>query len=875
MRSFKQLVRLASCLLLLLPGVAGATSFVRVADADLADQAPVIAEVVFRGHDNSVTPNMPVTDYQVEIGRVLRGDLPGTGVVVRVQGGRAPSGMELRIHGAPSFAEGEKALLFLKPSADGTYRILHLMQGAFKLVENGGSTYAMRDFGEADEVTLEGREIEAERPRQLEKFKSWIADRVAGQERPADYFVEEAALVSSIQQKYTLLDRNGFNMRWPDFDASSSVFFFAHEAGQPGRTGGGFGDFETAINAWNDDGATNIRYRYGGTTSLTGGLADYDEVNVLLWDNLNGAGELEDPFSCSTGGTIAVGGPWFLTSTRHSKFGREFITIQGADIVTNDGLECWINVNRRLEQVLAHELGHTLGLSHSCGDDESGPCDTNVKNDALMRAQAHNDSRGASLRSDDVAAINKLYGNGVDAGPPSPPSNLQATSQPGNGVQLQWQDNSTDETSFRVERRTGGGSFGDIHGTGVNATAYFDTTAAPGVTYTYRVRAINGAGSSAYSNLATVTMAGEQTPSNLAATATGSFAVTLTWNDNAASETGYSVEARLGTGDFDLIASLPANSQGYNATGLFPDSPYFFRVRSTGGQGNSNYSNVAETRTQLAPITPCVPSATRLCLDDNRFQVDVRWENFTGVKGSGQVVPFGSADSGIFYFFSPNNWELLIKVLNGCGINNRLWVYAAATTDVEYTLVVTDNWTGRTKTYLNRLGVSSPAITDGGAFDTCNAPEPGGFLSLLAAAPKAAVIGPALDFGVSSGQILPKATCADTATALCVQQERFKVEVTWRDFVGNSDSGKVVPVVNADSGIFYFFSPNNWELLVKVLDGCTINNRVWVLAAATTDVAYTLKVTDMNNPGAPKTYTNPLGVASPAVIDIGAFAACN
>ena len=879
MRPLKQLFRLAPCLFLLLPGLAGATSFVRVADADLADQAPVIAEVIFRGHDNSVTPNMPVTDYRVEVARVLRGDLPGSGVVVRVHGGRAASGMELRINGAPSFKEGEKALLFLRPAADGTYRILHVMQGAFKLVENEGGVYALRNFGEADEVTIEGRGIEAERPRQLEKFKSWIADRVAGQQRPADYFVEGAALLTAIQQKYTLLENGGYNMRWPDFDAGVNITFLAHEAGQPGRTGGGFGDLQTAINVWNEDAATNVRYRYGGTTNLTGGMADYDYENVVLWDNLEGAGEIEEPFSCSTGGTIAVGGPWYRTSDRHEKFGRQFINIQGADIVTNDGLECFINVNRRLEQVLAHELGHTLGLNHSCGDDESGPCNTNVKNDALMRAQAHSDSRGASLRSDDLAAINRLYGTGSDAGPPAAPANLQAASLAGNGIQLQWQDNSTDETSFRIERRTGSGSFGDIHGTGAGATSYLDTTAAAGVSYTYRVRAINGAGSSGYSNLATVTMAGEQAPSNLVATPTGPFAVALSWNDNAATETGYSVEARLGAGDFEAIASLPANTKTYNATGLIPDSPYSFRVRSTGGQGNSNYSNVAQARTALAPIAPCVPSATRLCFDSGRFQVDVRWENFTGVKGSGQVVPFGSADSGIFYFFTANNWELLIKVLNGCGINNRFWVYAAATTDVEYTLVVTDNWTGRTKTFLNRLGVSSPAITDGGAFDTCNAAEPPGFFSVLAPESEAfkavAPPGPAIGFGGDSGQILPKATCTDTATALCVRNERFKVEVTWRDFAGNQDSGKVVPAGNADSGLFYFFSPNNWELLVKVLDGCTINNRVWVLAAATTDVAYTLKVTDMNNPGSPKTYTNPLGVASPAVIDIGAFAACN
>ena len=34
---------------------------------------------------------------------------------------------------------------------------------------------------------------------------------------------------------------------------------------------------------------------------------------------------------------------------------------------------------------------------------------------------------------------------------------------------------------------------------------------------------------------------------------------------------------------------------------------------------------------------------------------------------------------------------MLIKVINGCGLNQRYWVYAAATTDVEYQLTVTDS----------------------------------------------------------------------------------------------------------------------------------------------------------------------------------------
>lgn len=865
---------LVTGLLLALAGSASATTFVRVSDADLADQAPVIVEAVVRGFDYTMTTNMPMTDYQVEVSRVVRGDLPGSAVVVRVHGGRTADGYELEIFGAPRFAENDRVLLFLKPAADGSYRILHVLQGSFRVVENEGRAYAVRDFGMADEIEIEGRSLENERPRELEKFRNWIADRSSGNARPADYYAE-APLPQSLQQRYTLLNRDGVNMRWSAFDASQNVTFYAHEAGQPGRTGGGFGDLQTAINAWNDEGVTNIRYRYGGTTTATAGFKNFDGTNAVVWDDLDDAGEFDEPFSCSTGGTLAVGGPWFASNTRHNFLGTQFITIQGADIVTNDGLECWINFSRRLEEVLAHELGHTLGMNHSCGDGSSGSCDTNAKNDALMRAQAHGDSRGASLRSDDLAGINILYGTGVNEAPPTAPSNLTTSVISSTEIRLFWNDNSSNESSFRIERRTTG-SFQDIAGVGAGTTSYSDTTIASGQSYVYRVRAINDAGSSGYSNEAAATAPGEKAPSNLVLNATGATTAQLTWVDNATSETGYDVEAKLSGALYEVVASLPANTTTATVGGLFPESLYSFRVRAKGGLGNSSYSNEVSGSTLLAPIAACTPSATRACLNGGRFKVEVKWKDFGGVQGSGQVVPFGSADSGLYYFFSANNWEMLVKVLNGCGINNRFWVYAAATTNVEYTLFVTDTASGRTQAYFNPLGTAAAAITDGSAFDTCGTPftsgenayawEPQPILPLVLPASLAETS--------AAPEVEPRATCTDTATALCVQGERFKVEVTWADFVGANGSGQVVPAGTSDSGLFYFFSPNNWELLVKVLDGCSINNRVWVLAAATTTVQYTLKVTDMNNPGSPKTYSNALGVASPAFIDLDAFAAC-
>ena len=88
---------------------------------------------------------------------------------------------------------------------------------------------------------------------------------------------------------------------------------------------------------------------------------------------------------------------------------------------------------------------------------------------------------------------------------PAAPSALSAAATPGQ-IALGWTDNADNETGFDVERSIDGGlTFVPLGVAGVNATTFPDTGVTAGVTYVYRVRARNGAGTSAYSNLATAT----------------------------------------------------------------------------------------------------------------------------------------------------------------------------------------------------------------------------------------------------------------------------------------------------------------------------------------------------------------------------------
>ena len=114
----------------------------------------------------------------------------------------------------------------------------------------------------------------------------------------------------------------------------------------------------------------------------------------------------------------------------------------------------------------------------------------------------------------------------------------------------------------------------------------------------------------------------------------------------------------------------------------------------------------------------CGPDAETLCLRRGRFKVEVDWTTSTGT-GPGVVVPGGTGDSSNLWFFSANNWELLIKVLDGCGINNNFWVFFAATTDVGFTVTVTDTQEDEVRVYTNPLGQAANAVTDTSAFATC------------------------------------------------------------------------------------------------------------------------------------------------------------
>ena len=265
----------------------------------------------------------------------------------------------------------------------------------------------------------------------------------------------------------------------------------------------------------------------------------------------------------------------------------------------------------------------------------------------------------------------------------------------------------------------------------------------------------------------------------------------------------------------------------------------------------------------------CVPNATTLCLNGARFRVTVSFQSSTG-GGSGTAVPL-TLDTGYFWFFSSNNVELVIKVVDGRAVNSHFWVFAGGLTNVNVVITVTDTATGTTRTYVNPQGVAFQPIQDTAAFAGLKAG--GGTEASRAAPAQAAAISAGLErmlgsrTAASTSPAAP-ANCVGDATTLCLNNSRFTVRTTWN--TGSSNGSGQAVALTGDTGYFWFFSPNNVEMVVKAVNGCPVNSRHWVFAGGLTNVNVTMTVTDTQR-GTQKVYVNPQSTAFQPIQDTSPF----
>jgi hypothetical protein len=366
---------------------------------------------------------------------------------------------------------------------------------------------------------------------------------------------------------------------------------------------------------------------------------------------------------------------------------------------------------------------------------------------------------------------------------------------------------------------------------------------------------------------------GSQFSSSMSADSKGDYVVT--WQDE-------------GLGNVDIRGRI-FRADGSPATDPFPISNFHFEDEIPQVELSDSGTFVTIWRNWLEDgdgwgvfaqpmLRTCEPDAPLLALGDGRFLVCARWKTGFGDHGSAEPIPLTDASGG-FWFFSPTNLELIVKLLDGCGSNGHFWIYAAGLTDVEVGLGVIDTWTGQTWALDNPLARPFAPAGDILALSGCGVSAP----AAPWVAPQAReIVRPvalpttsvATDRSAASS---PQATasttgCSADPTHLCLQNGRFRVSATYDTVVGLSGDAHAVPIAS-ESGLFWFFGPDNVELFVKVLDGCVPFGTYWVYSAGLTNVFVRMTVEDTAS-GEVRIYENAQGATFQPILDGSAFATC-
>jgi hypothetical protein len=238
---------------------------------------------------------------------------------------------------------------------------------------------------------------------------------------------------------------------------------------------------------------------------------------------------------------------------------------------------------------------------------------------------------------------------------PAAPTNLTATTESNNQINLAWTDNSSDETGFKIERKASTATaYTPVTTVGPNVTNFANTGLVPNTVYSYRVLAYNSGGESNYSNTAEAKTLPNlpMSPSSLTATAVSANQIKLAWADNAGNELGFKIERKNGaTGIYKQIATVGINVKSYSNTGLSPNTNYFFRVRAYNAGGDSDYSNEANART--LPLPPAAPSnltaatagSNKIALawaDNANNETGFKIERKTGAAAYAQIAVVGA-----------------------------------------------------------------------------------------------------------------------------------------------------------------------------------------------------------------------------------------
>ena len=905
-----------------------ATTIVMPTDDQLITKSPVIVEGTVVSTAPVAKDNAIWTETILNVDRAIKGNVSGQ-LTIRELGGEL-DGRITKIFGSPEYTAGEHVLVFLTPTPRNDYQTTDLFVGKFTEDQAmNGRRLWLRDSSAAN-VQLLDADFLPIRARNVQRdgngFEAYVKARAAGKASDANYGVENPLLESDvallkptpqlpIAANFTMISESDL-YRWFSFDRGQSVRWVSYGT-QPGYSGGGVSEIQTAMSVWNSVSGARISYSYTGVeTDAPGGLSFPNGPNEVLFNDPKG--EISGTWNPATGGVVGRGGfngvsssknftATFAADAQHTAGVHSAYEITEANLTVQDNVSPSTGISStRLAEIVAHEFGHTLGLGHSA--------DTT----ALMFPTLT--GLGPSPRADDVLAVQWLYpssstpapgGGGVTTAPVAPTSLSGSTS--GSTMNLQWVRNSTNESGFYIYISFNNGAFSKISGSfGAGATNGVLTNAAAG-NYRVYITAFNSAGESAPSN--TVSLAVTAAPAlNAYFTVSQSSGIAgqtvFAFTDQS---TGTITSRSWSFGDgFVSTAINPTHT--YNAAGQFIVS-----LAIGNGATSSQFSTtvfIGSASPGAPPVqadfdtSPSAPvSGSSISFTDRSTGAPTAWAwSFgDGTSSSQQNATHTYANAGTYTVSlvasnaatsSTRAKSVVVAQSKELMLNNNRYRVAINARDQRSGKTATGQATVQTsefgyfslpeltgdpnnpEVFVKVLGPvnNTPWVFFGGLTDVeytlsvtdtqnnqvrtyYHAPgdAKGGYDTGGGQLPAGACVANAITDGRTS---LSFANA--TGSQLALMSNRFALTLTARDpRTGNTASG-ITLAKNDESG-FYTLpgltgDGNNVEVFVKVINATALDGHYWIFFGGLTDFEYTLTVADTKS-GKLRNYTKPSGSA--------------